>query len=691
VSGARIAIDIGGTFTDVVLEQDEQRWTAKVLTTSQRPADGFMSGVERVLADSGLAARDVAMVIHGTTLGTNALIERKGARTAFLTTAGFRDILEIGYENRFEQYDLLIEKPAPLVPRRLRFTVAERVGPGGNVILPLDTAAVAALVPMLRRLDVTSLAIGFMQGYANPVHERTARDILAAQMPDVSISLAAEVCPEIREFDRFSTACANAYIRPVIEAYLIDLENRLREAGFACPMLLMTSSGSLTSIDIAKRFPVRLVESGPAGGALLAARIAQQCGLDRILSFDMGGTTAKICFIDDGEPQTSRSFEVARIYRVAKGSGLPLRIPVIEMVEIGAGGGSIARIDGLGHLTVGPDSAGSSPGPVCYDNGGVEPTVTDADLITGRIAPDRFSAGAMTLNQEGSAQALAKLGAPLSLTPQQTGVAVAEVIEETMATAARVHAIEGARDVSTYTMIAFGGAAPLHAARLAARLDIERVIIPVGAGVGSAIGFLGAPVAMELVQSLFQVTAEFDVERTNQILDEMREQARLLIASATDDPLHERRSVLMRYTGQGHEIEVELPHRELRIDDRAGLEQRFAAAYRRLYGRTIENLQSEILSWAVRVGTLPNPPTRVPMPSNDLPQAAAAAWRNWTEPRTGTEQKIAIFDRASMNGQGAVHGPAAIVEDDTATVVPEGYVACLNAVGYIVLERKVEQ
>jgi N-methylhydantoinase A len=690
VTDARIAIDIGGTFTDVVLEQAERRWTAKVLTTSQRPADGFMNGVERVLADSGLGPQDVGMVIHGTTLGTNALIERKGARTAFLTTAGFRDILEIGYENRFEQYDLLIDKPAPLVPRNLRFTVAERIGPAGNVILPLDTTAVEALVPTLRRLDVASLAIGFLQGYANPVHERAVRDILVEQMPDVSISLAAEVCPEIREYDRFSTACANAYIRPVIESYLSDLEHRLRDAGLACPMLLMTSSGSLTSIDLAKRFPVRLIESGPAGGALLAARIAQQCGFDRTLSFDMGGTTAKICFIDDGEPQTSRSFEVARIYRFAKGSGLPLRIPVIEMVEVGAGGGSIARIDGLGHLTVGPDSAGSEPGPVCYGNGGADPTVTDADLITGRIAPERFSAGTMALDQAGSAQALAKLGAPLSLSPQQTGVAVAEVIEETMATAARVHAIEGGRDVSTYTMVAFGGAAPLHAARLAARLDIERVIVPVGAGVGSAIGFLGAPVAMELVQSWFQVTEQFDIALANQILDDMREQARSLIASATEDPLHERRSVLMRYTGQGHEIEVELPHRELRVDDRDGLEQRFGAAYRRLYGRTIENLRSEILSWTVRIGTLPNPPTRVPLPSNDMPEATPRAWRNWTEPRTGAEQKIAIFDRASLDGQHAVHGPAAIVEDDTATVIPDGYIACLNGVGYIVLERKAQ-
>jgi N-methylhydantoinase A len=453
----------------------------------------------------------------------------------------------------------------------------------------------------------------------------------------------------------------------------------------------MTSSGGMTSVTLAKQFPVRLVESGPAGGALLAARIAQECGLNRILSFDMGGTTAKICFIDDGRPQTSRSFEVARVYRFAKGSGLPLRIPVIEMVEIGAGGGSIARIDGLGHLTVGPDSAGSQPGPVCYGNGGVEPTVTDADLITGRIAPDRFAAGTFKLNETQATAALSRLGGPLSLSAPQAGVAVAEVIEETMATAARVHAIEGGRDVSAYTMIAFGGAAPLHAARLADRLDINRVIIPVGAGVGSAIGFLEAPIAMELVQSWVQITAELDIAGANQKLAEMSIQGRSLIETATKEKLQERRSALMRYMGQGHEIEVDVPPRELRLEDRHLLEELFAAAYRRLYGRTIENLRSEILSWAVEVTTGTRAPQPILLPRMDQPAATPTSWRSWTEPRTGAEQKIAVFDRAALNLQQSVHGPAIVVEDNTTTVIPDGYAACLNQVGYIILERKVRQ
>jgi N-methylhydantoinase A len=685
---ARIAVDIGGTFTDIVLEQGEKRWTGKVLTTPQRPAEGFMTAIRQIMAEAGLQPDAVSGVIHGTTLGTNALIERKGARTAFLTTGGFRDVLEIGYENRFDQYDLMIEKPAPLVPRGLRFTVAERVGAKGNVILPLDEAGVRAIVPELRRQGVRSLAIGFLQAFTNPVHEERARDILRQEMPELSISLAAEVCPEIREYDRFSTACANAYIRPIMQTYLDDLEAQMRAAGFNCPIFLMTSSGAMTSVEVAKQFPVRLVESGPAGGALLAAQVALECGLDKVLSFDMGGTTAKICFIDNGLPQASRSFEVGRVYRFTKGSGLPLRIPVIEMIEIGAGGGSIARINELGLLTVGPDSAGSEPGPVCYGRGGTEPTVTDGDFATGRIDPDRFARGAFTLDAAKTAAALGAFGAKLDLTADQAGLAIAETIEETMANAARVHAIEGGRDVSSYTMVAFGGAAPLHAVAVAKRLGIGRIVVPSSAGVGSAVGFLQAPIAFDLAQSWYQRTDEMDFSAANARLDAMRSQAAALIRSATQAPLVERGSVLMRYIGQGHEIEVELPTRPLVQADRAALHELFVAAYTKLYGRSIPGLASEILSWSLRLGTVPATVQPLAPPSDSPKQAQAQAERPWTDPESGQREPLAICDRATLDSSMRLQGPAAVVESETTTIVLKGYALGVNEGGYLVIDRQ---
>ncbi len=684
---ARIAVDIGGTFTDIVLERGGQRWTGKVLTTPQRPAEGFMTAIRHILADTGLAPGEIAGIIHGTTLGTNALIERKGARTAFLTTGGFRDILEIGYENRFDQYDLMIEKPAPLVPRDLRFTVPERVDASGKVILPLDEAALRALVPVLRERGVKSLAIGFLQAFTNPVHEERARAILQQEMPELFITLAAEVCPEIREYDRFSTACANAYIRPIMQTYLDDLEWQLKAGGFACPIFLITSSGAMTSVEVSKQFPVRLVESGPAGGALLAAQVAQECGLDRVLSFDMGGTTAKICFIDKGQPQTSRSFEVGRVYRFTKGSGLPLRIPVIEMIEIGAGGGSIARVNQLGVLTVGPDSAGSEPGPVCYGRGGSEPTVTDGDFITGRIDAERFARGAFSLDAGKAKAALAAFGKQLDLNAEQAGLAISETIEETMANAARVHAIEGGRDVAAYTMVAFGGAAPLHAVSVAKRLGIRRIIVPSAAGVGSAVGFLQAPIAFDLTQSWYQRTNTLDYAAANARLDGMRQQAAGLIRSATDVPLVERGSVLMRYVGQGHEIEVQLPPRALTAEDGGHLHDLFVAAYVALYGRSIPGLESEVLSWSLRLGTKPVPVARLKEAPADGPALPPQLRRSWTDPQTGLPGELGISDRQTLGSGGKLYGPAAVVESETTTIVLEGYVLSVNEGGYLMIDR----
>ncbi len=445
---ARLAVDIGGTFTDLALEHDGKLTTIKVLTTPAAPEQGVMVGVRDILQTSGVAAGDIGIVIHGTTLATNSVIERKGARTALLTTQGFRDVIAMGNESRYEQYDLNIVLPEPLVPRYLRLPVPERLDNEGNVLLPLDVAAVRALTPVLMREGVESIAVGFLHAFVNPVHERRVRDILAEELPDIPVSLSSDVSPEMREWERFSTTVANAYVQPLMARYLRRLAEELRAIGSAAPLFMMLSGGGLTTIDTACRFPIRLVESGPAGGAIFSATIARQCGIANVLSFDMGGTTAKICLIDDGDPQTARSFEIARVGRFRKGSGLPLRIPVIEMVEIGAGGGSIAHVDTMGRIAVGPESAGAEPGPACYGRGGFEPAVTDANLTLGRYDPARFAGGTMKLDIAAAHDALAsRVGGPLGLTAEMAALGVIEMVDENMANAARVHAIEFRQDL----------------------------------------------------------------------------------------------------------------------------------------------------------------------------------------------------------------------------------------------------
>lgn len=690
-AGARLAVDIGGTFTDVVLEHGGRQTTVKVLTTAA-PEEGVLAGVDRAVEEAGVAPGDVTLLIHGTTLATNAIIERKGAKIALITTEGHRDSVEMALENRFEQYDIMIDRPPPLAARRMRWSVRERMNVAGDPLIPLDDASVEALLPEIDRRGAEALAVGLLHAYANPSHEERVREIVRAAYPDLPISLSSEVCPEIREYERQSTTCANAYVQPKMAGYLTELDQRLKAKGFACPFLLMTSGGGLTTLENAVRFPIRLVESGPAGGAILAAEIAAEIGLDRVVSYDMGGTTAKICLIDDGQPLSTRTFEVARAYRNLKGSGLPVRIPAIEMVEIGAGGGSIAHVDGMGRLEVGPESAGSSPGPACYDLGGARPTVTDADVALGKIEPVGFAGGSVKLAPEKAEAAIsADIGAPLGMTTPIAAFAIAEIVDENMANAARVHAIEWGKDLAERAMIAFGGAAPLHAARLAEKLGLPMVIVPSGAGVGSAVGFLRAPISYEVVRSRYMRLDGFDPETANAVLEEMSREARAVVAEgAAGAELIESRLAFMRYAGQGHEITVELPLRPLTRDDRAMLRQAFDAAYSALYGQTVPGMQPEILSWTLTVSTAK---PDVPVMAGETPRGAfkaPAATREIFDPAKQDFVAAGVFARTDLAPGDRVAGPAMIVETQTTTIVTSVFDAHVNGPGYIVLTRKGE-
>ncbi len=684
----RLGVDIGGTFTDVALEIGDRRFTAKGLTTARAPETGVLAIVRAIIGEAGIKPGEVQLIIHGTTLATNALIERKGAKTALLTTEGFRDVLEIRHENRFEQYDLNIDLPPPLVPRRLRLPVRERIDAQGNVLVPLDEASVTRALDHIAAQNIEAVAVGFLHSFTNPGHEQRVGEAVARRLPHVAVSLSSDVSPEMREYERFSTACANAYLQPLIGSCLSKLARALEQSGFRCPMLLMTSGGGITTTETAIRFPVRLVESGPAGGAIFAACIARQHGLDQVVSFDMGGTTAKICFIDQGRPQTSRAFEVARVYRFTKGSGLPLRIPVIEMVEIGAGGGSIAAIDSLGRIAVGPQSAGSEPGPVCYGRGGSEPTVTDADLVLGRIDPATFSGGKMRLDANAAQRAIAeRLGAKLDLADEHAALGVSEMVDENMANAARVHAIESGKDLRPRTLVAFGGAAPLHAARVAEKLGISRVLIPANAGVGSAVGLLRAPVAYEVVHGRLMRLSSFEPESANRLLADMRTEAEAIVRrGAPDAPLAERRSAFMRYRGQGHEIAVELPVRIFNSADRAAIIALFEDAYRRLYSRPIPGVDIEILSWVVTISTPAQGElaSAMPMqPSEPKPRARRLLF----DSQAGEFQNVPIYWRGDLSPGAKISGPAVIAEDDTSTVVSPLFEAQVDKFGYIALTR----
>jgi N-methylhydantoinase A len=682
---SRLAVDIGGTFTDLVLALPGRTLSTKLLTTPEAPADAVIAGAQAILAEAGVPASSLDLVIHGTTLATNALIERKGARTALITTAGFRDSLEIAYEHRFEQYDLYMERPEPLVSRDLRLEVPERLAADGSRLLALDEAALDTLIPVLRQHDIQALAISFLHSYINPAHEERARARIGAALPRLAITISSEVCREIREYERTSTTVANAYVLPLMQHYLERMQDGLRDLGAACPLLLMMSSGGVCTVETARRYPVRLVESGPAGGAILARHVAARGGYDRAIAFDMGGTTAKLTLIDDFTPQQSRHFEVARAYRFAKGSGFPVRIPVIDMVEIGAGGGSIARIDPLRRIVVGPDSAGSAPGPACYGRGGEHATVTDADVVLGRIDPRHFAGGKIALDPaRAHAAVAASVADPLTMSTKEAARGIAEIVDETMASAARVHAVENGKDTANRTLIAFGGAAPLHAARLAQKLGITRVVIPRDAGVGSAHGFLDAPIAYEVVRTRLLRIDTLDPATIDLLFDDMRAEAEAVVRLGIPDAdLVEQRTAFMRYRGQGHEVAVVLSPGAIDPD---AMRAAFDATYTRLYGRTIPGLEIEALTWTLALSQPFALPARLALPP-DAAAPAPAARTNIIDAARGDTMDAAVFARQDLPIGARIVGPAVIIEAGTSSIVPPGFVATIGAAGDLLIEE----
>ncbi len=672
-----VGIDIGGTFTDVVILDPDSGWVSlgKRLTSTDNPARAVIEVIREMIERDGIAARQVVKAIHGTTLVTNLIIERKGAVTGVLTTRGFRDALEIGREMRYDIYDIFLELPRPLAPRRRRVEVTERLDNNGQILISLTPEEAERAANELLALGVESAAISLLHSFRNPTHERMLRDLLLAKRPGFPVSISSEVAPEVREYERTSTTVANAYTMPAVRRYMEILEKGLAELGIGGRLYIMLSTGGITSPQTASQHPIRLVESGPAGGALAAAWIGGQTGQANVISFDMGGTTAKTCIIQNGAPVRVNEFEVGRVYRFKKGSGFPVKIPVIEMIEIGAGGGSIAAIGPLGLLSVGPESAGADPGPACYGRGGKDPTVTDADLILGYLDPNFFLGGEMKLNPKLAEAALQeKIAGPLNLSVERAAWGVHEVVNENMANASRIHAVERGIDSRRFSLVAFGGAGPVHAYQVAEKLRLETIIVPPAAGVCSAFGFLLAPMSFDLSRSYITRLEELQWERLNFIYAELESKGRelLLDAGVALKDMQFIRSADMRYAGQGFEISISLPGGEYGLGQREEFRRAFEKEYQDIYQRLCPGIPIEGVNWRLAATGL-------------RPQIGAGTW--WSKgaslaeaikggrrvyfPAAGRYEKVPVYDRYRLPVGVKIDGPA-IVEERESTVVMNG-------------------
>ncbi len=668
----RVGIDIGGTFTDMLLVGDDgSPVIGKTLTTPGDPSLAVENAMRPSLDNGAVKAGDRGTLIHGTTLVTNALIERKGAPTALLTTAGFRDAVEIGREHRYELYDLNLELPKPLVPRHLRFDVPERMAADGAVLEALNEDFVRRLVGELREKGIKAIGICYLNSFRNPTHEKRTAEIIAEIAPEIRVSLSSEVVAEIREFQRTSTTLANVYVQERVSDYLGQLQSRLNKIGFTGSFFVMLSSGGIATRETASRFPVRLLESGPAAGALAAAQAGMLSGHRDLLSFDMGGTTAKLCVIEDGRPLKTHEFEVDRVYRFRKGSGLPVRIPVIDMIEIGAGGGSVARIDSLGLLKVGPESSGADPGPVCYRQGGTEPTVTDADLVLGYLDPNYFLGGKMQLDLDGARKALGRMGEKLRMTAEQVAWGIHQIVNENMANAARAHLGERGKDPRRLPMYAFGGAGPVHGYRVAEILRLPKLISPFGAGVGSTFGLLAAPLAFDFVRSAYSRLDELDWRFANGLLDEMAEEGRKVLESSglSASDIGYQRTADMRYVGQGHEVSVALPDGVLSAGHLTRVSAAFAETYRGLYGREGPDVPLEVINWRV-VASGPRPETAFKLARDPSRRTEARkGFRRAYFPEREGYVNTPVYDRYALKPGTRFTGPAIVEERESTLIV----------------------
>ena len=673
----QVGIDIGGTFTDVVIlnPASGRLFLGKRLTSPDNPARAVTEVIREMLERDGIAPPQVVKAIHGTTLVTNLIIERKGGRTGLLTTRGFRDALEIGREMRYDIYDIFLELPRPLVPRRRRLEVAERLNHKGEVLVPLTAEEAERAVNQILTLGVESVAISLLHSFRNPAHEQMLRDLILAKRPGFPVSLSSEVAPEIREYERTSTTVANAYTMPAVRRYMEILEKDLAEIGIGGRLYIILSNGGISSPHTATQYPIRLLESGPAGGALAAAWVGKQTGQASVISFDMGGTTAKTCIIQDGDPIRVNEFEVARVYRFKKGSGLPVKIPVIEMIEIGAGGGSIASIGPLGLLKVGPESAGAEPGPACYGRGGQEPTVTDADLLLGYLNPDFFLGGEMKLDPKLAETALReRIAGPLNLSLERAAWGIHEVVNENMANASRIHAVEKGIDPRRFSLVAFGGAGPVHAYQVAEKLRLETVIVPPGAGVCSSFGFLLAPMSFDLGLSYISRLEELSWERLNSVYAALEAKGRELLVDAgvALPDMQFIRSADMRYAGQGFEISVGLPGGEYGPEQGQEFCRAFEKEYLDIYQRLCPEIPIEGVNWRL-VATGPRPQIGAgTWWSKEASLAAALKGRRPIYlPGKGRYEEVPVYDRYRLPVNAKIDGPA-VVEERESTMVMNG-------------------
>ena len=687
----RIGVDVGGTFTDFVLV-DETRdliFTGKQLTTPDDPSAAIMEGVARLLLESKVDVGDVHNLVHGTTLVTNTIIERTGAKIGLVTTEGHRDALEMGKEIRYDLYDLFLEAPPTLVPRHLRRTVAERLSPDGEVLLPFDEVAFRGAVRgLVEEEKVEAVAVSFMHSYRNPAHEKRAQEILAEMFGTIPVTISSDVAPEIREFERTSTACANAYVQPLMQSYLERLAVQLRTAGHGGTLYIMLSGGGITTVRDAQAYPIRLIESGPAAGAMAASYYSMISEAENLISYDMGGTTAKMCLIDGGQPDRKHDFEAGRIRRFAKGSGLPLKVSVVDMIEIGAGGGSLAYVDQMGLLKVGPQSAGSQPGPVCYGQGGVEPAVTDADLFLGYLNPDYFLGGEMSLDLGDVEKAIdEKLAKPLGLSVLDAAVGIHSVVNENMAAATRMHLAEKGRDPRRYDMIAFGGAGPVHACNVARLLKLKRLIVPLGAGVTSALGFLVAPPAVDYVRSYVSRIEQIDWDYLNALFANMEADAEKMLveAGANPDEISYQRTSDMRHVGQGFEVSVPVQSGTLNESQTHSLRTNFLNTYEMLFERAVTDVPIEAMSWRV-AAFAPVPNIALNFKAQSRVEGEKLKGRREVYFFETGFAPCDVYNRYALVEGDVIAGPAIIEERESTTVMPPGTQAAVDSSLNLIIE-----